>query len=709
MNSQEITTKILEINNYPTLNVVQEKATEYLNKYVNLVVSSPTASGKTTIFEMFMLDYLVNKKKKVVYLSPLKALTFEHFLETKRKFSKEFNLKVGVSTGDLDSSSKILSSFDVLFLTYEKFDSIVRHNPYWLKDIGLITIDEIHELGGDRGATLEILITQIRNSFKEVNFLGLSATIKNSKDVSEWLNGKLIESNYRPVPLDVGILYNKRLFFDMQDKDIDENLNFSDNGLIDVVVDTLKKEKQIIIFCNSRKNTMSFAKKYSKIISKFTEPIKLKKVAKEVAEVLEQPTQQCLTLYNVLSSGVAFHHAGLVYKQRQIIEDNFKNKKIKVIFATPTLAAGINLPAYRVVVHSIYRYSSGRMAPIPINEFFQMAGRAGRPKYDDHGEAIVNVNKEADVQKIYQSYILAGPSEIESQLAKINLLRTNLLSIIMINNFESFKDIIIYFSQTFYFHLFGNNQELKETIREIINEFVEYEFLEGDNVFFKITKLGKKVCLLYLDPVSANNIINNLKKEKTNDYLDIKRIYTITNTNELHPYLNYTSKNEDYLFDLFENIKKDIFFDYEDINLLKKIHLSRLIEDWISEEKEDKIIIKYNSSPGHIQEITNRTKWICHCILELCDFVGVSLTEYKEYKNLSTRIEYGIKQELVELVKLKNIGRVRARKLFENNIKTVNDIKKDYEKFIAIVGKHGEKALKELDIDYQSGHVQKTL
>lgn len=709
MNSQEIIKDILEINNYDKLNPVQEKASDFLTTYNNLVICSPTASGKTTIFELFMIDYLINKNKKVIYLAPLKALAFEHYQETKRKFAKKYNLKIGVSTGDLDSSSKNLSSYDVLFLTYEKFDSIVRHNPSWLKDIGLITIDEVHELGNDRGATLEILITQVRNSFKEINFLGLSATVKNSKDVSDWLDANLVESNYRPVPLDIGILHDKKIFFENNEVVVNENLNFLDNGLIDIIVDTLKKEKQIIIFCNSRKNTMSFANKYFKIISKFCDLEKLKDVGKEVAEVLEQPTQQCLSLYNTLSNGVCFHHAGLVYKQRQIIEDNFKNKKIKVIFATPTLAAGINLPAYRVVIHSIYRFSSGFMAPIPVNEFFQMAGRAGRPKYDTHGEAIVNVSKENDISKIYNSYILAGPSDIESQLSKTSLLRTSLLSIIMMNSFTSFSEVIEYFSKTFYYKMFGNNEEFKENLKYIINEFIEHDFLNGNDEIFKITNLGEKVCLLYIDPISANNILNNLKKEKSNENIDIKRIYTIVNASELYPYVNYNIKDENILFNLFENIQKDIFFDYEDLNLLKKIQLSRLINDWVSEEKEDIIITKYNSSPGHIQEITNKCKWVCHCILELSKFVNINLVEYKKYKDLSLRIAYGIKQELVELVQLKNIGRVRARSLYNNNIKTINDIKKNPKKFISIVGKHGESALKELKIDYSKNDSQQKL
>jgi helicase len=706
MDKKEIIKTILEINNYEQLNPVQEKATEHLNKYKSLVVCSPTASGKTTIFEMFLLDFLLNKKKKVIYLSPLKALTFEHFLETRRKFSKKYDIRVGVSTGDLDSSSKNLKQYDVLFLTYEKFDSIVRHNPEWLKDIGLLTIDEVHELGSDRGATLETLITQIKHSFEDVCFLGLSATVKNSKDIADWLNAELIESNYRPVPLEIGVLHNKTIYFSEDQKIIDENTNINDNGIIDIIVNTLKQDKQIIVFCNSRKNTMSFSKKYSKIISKYVDAEKLKEVAKEVAEVLEQPTQQCLDLYNVLCNGVCFHHAGLVYKQRQIIEDNFKSKKIKVIFATPTLAAGINLPAFRVILHSIYRFSSGSMVPIPTNEFFQMSGRAGRPKYDTKGEAIINVSKENDIQKIYQSYILAGPSNIESQLAKSSLLRTSLLSIIMMNNFNSISEVFDYFTKTFYYKMFGNNKEFKEIIQELVDLFVVYGFLEGDSSSFNITDVGRKVCLLYIDPISANNVLNDIVLKKDND---LKTIFTIVNTSELFPYINYKQPDEDILFKIFEDIQTGIYFDYEDINLLKKIQLSRLINDWISEENEDHIIKKYNSSPGHIQEITTRSKWICHCILELSRFIKIDLLTYKKYKDLSIRIQYGIKQELVSLVQLKNIGRVRARLLFKNNIKTIDDVKKQSEKFISIVGKHGLLALKQLNIDAPNNSQQKTI
>ncbi len=699
MNKEEIIIKILEINKYKKLNPVQELAKEHIGKHT--IVCTPTASGKTTVFEIYMLDCLLNKKKKVVYISPLKALTTEHYKETKRKFTKEFNIKVGMSIGDLDESAKYLDNYDVLFLTYEKFDSILRHSPNWIKEVGMVTIDEIHELGGGRGATLEVLITQIKQSYKDINFLGLSATIGNSEELAKWLDAKLVKSNYRPVPLETGVFYNNYIYYEDNKEDLTK-LAIKNNNIASVIKDTLNKNKQIIVFCNSRKNTMSFASKYSKVVKEYNKDYnKLRKIAKEAGEVLEQPTQQCINLFNSMSNGVAFHHAGLVSKQRTIVEDGFKEGNIKVIFATPTLAAGINLPAYRVLINSIFRFANGGMVPIPVNEFQQMAGRAGRPKYDTAGQAIAVVNKESDVAKIYNNYIIAGPTNIESQLSKINLLRLHLLSMILINNINTIDELINYFSNTFYYQIFGNTEEIKQDIIRIINEFKEFKFLEGDNNEVKITKLGTKVCYLYIDPLSAYNIINDLEIKGLKDLKDIELIYTILNTTEMYPYLKYKQDKEDELFTIFEKIKQNINFDYEDIYLLSKLYEARMLEAWISEVSEDKLISDFNTTPGQIRDVVSRAEWISHCIEELIKQTNGNIKLIKYFKDMKLRLKYGISDELIVLVRLKNIGRVRARRLFNSGIKGITDIKNNPSKFIQVIGKAGLPALQELKIEYK--------
>ena len=706
---QEIINKILEINNYEKLNPMQEIAKEYIGE--NTVVTTPTASGKTTVFEMYLLDCVLNKNKKAIYISPLKALTTEHFLETKRKFSKKYNLKIGVSTGDLDSSSKNLSQYDVLFLTYEKFDSILRREPLWLKDVSLLTIDEIHELGSLRGSTLEVIITQIKHNYKEIKFLGLSATVKNSRELADWLSAKLVLSNYRPVPLETGVFFDDEIFFEDRKESLKE-ISVKNTNLGSIIKDTLNKKKQAIVFCASRKNAMSFSKKYGKIIKDSLnekEYEKLRESAKKALNALENPTKQCQELFSSILLGSAFHHAGLVYKQREIIEEDFKEGNLKVIFATPTLAAGINLPAFRVIINSVFRFSDGGMVPIPVNEFQQMAGRAGRPKYDTKGEAICVVNKQTDISKIYNTYILSGPSEIESQLSKINILRSHLLSMIMINSLKNLEEVLNYLSKTFYYFTFGNNLEIRESILEIISEFISFKFLENTKNSFKITSLGVKVCYLYIDPLSANNILKDYEIKKGKNTEVIEKIFTISNTLEMAPYIRYKQEKENEIFLIFENIKKNVYFNYEDIYLLQKIYLTKLLNDWIDEKDENNLIDEYNTSPGQIRDLVSRAEWMCHSSIELLKHINADFLTIKEYSFLLQRIKYGVRQELVELVELRNIGRVRARKLFNSGMKTISDIKKNPSKFIDVVGKFGLDTLKELKIDYQEKSINEKI
>lgn len=701
MEKKEIIQKILEINGYEKLNPVQEKASEYIGK--NALITTPTASGKTTVFQINMLDCLLNKKKKVIYISPLKALTSEHFKETKQKFAKKFNLKIGMSIGDFDESAKYLENYDVLFLTYEKLDSILRHAPSWIRDVGLITIDEIHELGNSRGATLETTITYIKKNYPSITLLGLSATIGNSKQLAEWLNADLIEMNYRPVPLEIGVLYDNIIYFENTKKELYKEKE----NLTSIIKDTIKQNKQIIIFCNSRKNTMSFAKKYSRVVlESLKNQDKLNEIASNIGQILEQPTKQCIELSNAVKTGIAFHHAGLVYKQRELVEEEFRKGYIKVIFATPTLAAGINLPAYRVIINNIYRFSSGRMMPIKVNEFMQMAGRAGRPRFDTSGQAIALSLKESDVSKIYETYICGESEEIESQLSNFILLRMHLLTMIMVNNLQSYKEIINYISNTFYYHTFGDTYGIEKNISEILEEFIEDGFLDNFEEEIRITDLGRKVCYLYIDPYSAHCIIEDLKIKEKKQNEEMELLYTIINTSEMKNYLNYKKDKEGMLINLFEEIKDKIHIDYNDPYILNKIYESKMLLDWISEINEDTIITEYNTSPGEIRNTISKAEWIVYCINELIKQTKGNILLSKKYLEIGIRLKYGVSKELVELVSIKSIGRIRARRMYTAGIKSINDIKKNPEKLIQVIGKIGYSVLNELKIETENKEIK---
>ncbi len=178
----------------------------------NILVCTPTASGKTLCAELVFTKIILEKKGKAVYVVPLKALASEKFKEFKRKYPF---IKTAMSIGDIDSSDPYLVDYDLIITTSEKFDSLIRHKAVWLNDIALVVIDEIHLLNDPgRGPTLEIVITILRKLLKNIQIVGLSATIGNPKQLAKWLDAELVEDNWRPVKLHKGIYLNGKIEFE---------------------------------------------------------------------------------------------------------------------------------------------------------------------------------------------------------------------------------------------------------------------------------------------------------------------------------------------------------------------------------------------------------------------------------------------------------------------------------------------------------------
>ncbi|MDP2749652.1 MAG: DEAD/DEAH box helicase [Nanoarchaeota archaeon] len=204
---------LLEKRNITELRPAQKKAiNEGLFNQESILVCTPTASGKTLIAEMAALNTIFNLQGKVVYVVPLKALASEKYKEFKKDYGDK--VKIALSIGDLDSTDPFLASYDFIICTAEKLDSLTRHSAPWLKQVKTIIIDEIHLLNDiNRGPTLEILITIMKNLVKDMQIIALSATIGNSKELAEWLKAKLIVDNWRPVKLKKGVYYDGTIEF----------------------------------------------------------------------------------------------------------------------------------------------------------------------------------------------------------------------------------------------------------------------------------------------------------------------------------------------------------------------------------------------------------------------------------------------------------------------------------------------------------------
>ena len=178
----------------------------------NLLVCTPTASGKTLIAELAALKSIIEGKGKTVYIVPLKALASEKFKDFKRKYSQI--AKIALSIGDIDSADPFLVEYDLIVTTSEKLDSLLRHHAPWISNIKTVVIDEIHLLNDhERGPTLEILLTILKQLLKNAQIIGLSATIGNAEELAEWLNADLVVDDWRPVKLHKGIYLDGEVEF----------------------------------------------------------------------------------------------------------------------------------------------------------------------------------------------------------------------------------------------------------------------------------------------------------------------------------------------------------------------------------------------------------------------------------------------------------------------------------------------------------------
>jgi helicase len=177
----------------------------------NQLVCTPTGSGKTLVAELVALSSIYNGVGKAIYIVPLKALATEKYKDFKKKYS---DIKIALSIGDLDKTDPYLEEYDLIITVSEKLDSLLRHRVNWLKDVSVVVVDEIHLINDPRrGPTLEILITLLRKLLKNIQIIGLSATIGNPKELASWLDASLIEDDWRPVELHKGIYHNGEVEF----------------------------------------------------------------------------------------------------------------------------------------------------------------------------------------------------------------------------------------------------------------------------------------------------------------------------------------------------------------------------------------------------------------------------------------------------------------------------------------------------------------
>ena len=666
----------------------------------NLLVTTPTASGKTLIAMMAAIK-TIEKGLKVIYLTPLRALATEKyhdFLALENIDITGIKTRVKVSSSDYNSSGKEVEDADVVILTNEKMDSLMRHGAEWISDVGLFVADEVHLIGErERGPTLEMILTNIRQLYPQSQILALSATVANSDDIANWLGCELIKSNWRPTKLIEGVYE-------------DGNIRMNDgsrfkiltsvgvtSAAIDIAVDSLKNGGQALIFADTRKRAFSLASKAAEAVYKSLDKSAQQRAFELSSQILSKGDDTELTrnLSHLVSKGVGFHHAGLGPSSRAIVEESFKKGIIKLLTATPTLAAGVNLPARRIILASILRYDAeyGINIPISVLEYKQLSGRAGRPQYDTFGEAILVAESGVNAEDLYDQYILGHPEPLRSQLMNDRAIRVHLLSAIARVPGIKKNEIYHLFEST----LLARNYQKNTVVFKVdaaLNYLEEEYLIKGRNDRYIATDFGRKATLLYIDPLTAvqfRKALGSFDRSATrrnngnNKSHTLGFLHIITTSADFYPKISLRKKDFEELSLLIQCHSNELFYPITEYDCSRSL---LALNEWIDESSDRMISNKVGVEPGDMHRMVENGGWLTYSLYEVAKLLKREdlLTEIH---NLRSRIKYGVREELIPIVALEGIGRVRARALYDAGLTDIRKLAKVSGSKLAAISKIG--------------------
>ena len=469
-----------------------------LNSDDNVVVSAPTASGKTALAELAICKTL-SEGGTALFLAPLRALTNEKEAEWER--FEAMGYSVYVVTGERDLHPRRAERADILVMTPEKADSATRkhdsHRYSFITDVDCCVIDEVHLLDSDRrGAVLEVTVSRLRRLCGP-RVVALSATMSNIDDVADWLDAPAettfaFGDEYRPVPLNADV----------------KTYTHGDNPFadkyrrlyraLDLAEPHIRDEGQALVFVSSRQDTVQAAKKARDEVAERDVPMGARGDYDFHSDAADLSND---TLRQSVLDGVGFHHAGLSRRDKDRVEEWFKQGKIQLLFSTSTLAWGVNLPARCVVIRDTKLHDplEGEVDMSPL-DILQMLGRAGRPGYDDMGYAWVVCDR-SDADK-YRALLRDG-KEIESRLA--GELDAHLNAEIALGTIRGVDDVMDWLSTTFYYARsksapdeYEAGSDLRERVSDTLSTLVADGFVEQDGLSVEPTRLGHLASKFYL-------------------------------------------------------------------------------------------------------------------------------------------------------------------------------------------------------------------
>ncbi|KAL0882195.1 hypothetical protein ABMA27_000739 [Loxostege sticticalis] len=679
----------------------------------NLVYSAPTSAGKTLVAELITIKTILERQKKVIIILPFVSIVRE-----KMFYFQDILSSSGIRVeGFMGSQSPPggLQAVHVAICTIEKANSLVNRllDDGSISDLGAVIVDELHLLGDPhRGYILELLLTKVRyvsTKFDDthIQIVGMSATLPNLEVLANWLDAELFITQFRPIPLDEYCLVGNKYFNKCGELVSTQDLKLTSDSdyVLNICLDTISEGCSVLIFCMTKNRcenlAQSIASSFYKLgCSSNQMGLVLRNQLKteSILEVLEQLKNCPVSLDHVLKStisfGVAYHHAGLTFDERDIIEGGFKSGAIRILVATSTLSSGVNLPARKVII----RTPVFQRQPINILTYKQMIGRAGRMGKDTKGESIL-VCTESE-KKIGFDLMMGALDPVKSCIESEDKFMRAVLEMIASQVVCTKAELDLYSQCTLLFiqqeDVKSQNVLLENTLKELKNfELVRIQ-KDEDEIRYVATPLGKACLSSSMAPNDGLSLFCELQKARQCLVLetDLHLIYLVT------PYSVSNQWGEIdwlHLLTLWESLTKamkrvgelvgvqESFIirclrgatkldnSHTKLNIHKRFYTALALQDLVNEVPLSEVAAKFQCARGLLQSLQQAAATFAGMVTAFCHQLGWKNMEML-ISQFQDRLHFGIHSELLELMKLPSLNGIRARSLFDSGFETISSI-----------------------------------
>jgi helicase len=660
----------------------------------NLLVSAPTSSGKTTIAELAAVEG-ARQGHRTVYLVSHRALAEEKYRIFAHEYAQTSSkwFEVSIATGDRTEGDW---REGILVATYEKFLALVCSSANMTLSGTIIVADEIQILGEKgRGPEIEVLCTRIRRG-KPRQLVALSATVSNPGDLAGWLGCEAVTVTGRDVPLVHEVWYHGKSV----SCDADHSELFPARNKTVLPIDTLtavdhllqQKQGPILVFTMTRPRAINLAEEYASRRKRAADGIRY---AGQLS-LFSEPSTLVRSLTETAEKGVAFHTADLTYSERAMVEQGLRDRLFEVVFATPTLAAGVNFPFQSVVFDSFYRAWDVETPWLPLADFRNMAGRAGRLGLHERGFAILLADSAVKHDRGV-SLISAPVEPLQSQLISCSF-RKIVLSIVAGKLARTIEEIEQFFSETLWWHQLQDKnpkklEEFPRLIRTAVQYLTESELIATDGPQLYPTRMGVATAGSGLLPQTVVSIVRLLHQHQSRFLADepdstAAFIHAVCSGDEFSEggqrYLPFARNNQP---------ERSAWFWLQSWTLMVRADFSSspdkvanatyALYQWISGISERQLrnmipVISY----GHLQQLGRDVAWVVEGIsrvIRLPDS-GIDIRVANNLSELSERLRYGVPRHLLDLLKAANaydvpgFGRHRAMALDEAKLSSPNDV-----------------------------------